>query len=117
MRLERLNAVLDRVTRVRGVRGAMLVSSDDGLTVAEALMEGIRGHALAALAASLATRLGRAAEASGAGRQRFLHVAAEQGALLLLPVSDTLLLVAIADRDVNVGLTRLEMQRAGEALR
>lgn len=114
---ERLDAALDRVTRVRGVRGAMLVSADDGLTVAEALMEGIRGNALAALAASLAARLGRAAEASGAGRERFLHVAAEQGALLLLPVSDGLLLVAIADRDVNVGLTRLEMQRAGEALR
>lgn len=116
MRLERLHAVLDRVTRVRGVRGAMLVSADDGLTVAEALMEGIRGHALAALAASLANRLGRAAEASGAGRQRFLHIAAEQGMLLLLPVGDGLLLVVIADRDLNVGLTRLEMQRAGGVL-
>ena len=115
--MERLQAVLDRVTRVRGVRGAMLVSADDGLTVAEALMEGIRGHALAALAASVATRLGRAGEASGVGRQRFLHLAAEHGMLLLLPASEGLLLVVIADRDVNVGLTRLEMQRAGGVLR
>ncbi len=117
MNLERLNAVLDQVTRVRGIRGAMLVSADDGLSVAEALMEGIRGHALAALAASLTARLGRAAEASGAGEQRFIHVAAEHGALLLLPLRDGLLLVVIADREVNVGLTRLEMQRAGDALR
>ena len=51
--------VLDSITRVRGVRGAMLVASDDGLVVAEQLMEGIKGPAVAALAASLAGRTGR----------------------------------------------------------
>src|SRR4029077_12997674 len=56
---------LDRVTRVRGVRGAMLVAGDDGLVIAEQLMEGIKGPAVAALAASLATRLRRAMAAAG----------------------------------------------------
>jgi predicted regulator of Ras-like GTPase activity (Roadblock/LC7/MglB family) len=108
----RLAAALDRITRVRGVRGAMLVAQDDGLVVAESLMEGIRGNAVAALAASLATRLGRAADAAGAGTQRFVHVAAERGGLLLMPVPEGLLLVTLTDRQVNVGLARLEMQRA-----
>src|SRR5256885_1601186 len=40
---------LGQITRVAGVRGAMLVSADDGLVVAEHLMEGIRGPAVAAL--------------------------------------------------------------------
>lgn len=114
---DRLSVVLDRVTRVRGVHGAMFVSADDGLVVAEALMEGIRGNALAALAASLGTRLGRAVSAAGAGTQRFVHLAAERGALLLMPAPDGLLLVVIADEAVNVGLARLEMLRAVEALR
>ena len=48
---------LDVVTRVRGVRGAMLVSVSDGLVVAEHLMEVIKGPAVAALTASLASRL------------------------------------------------------------
>src|SRR5581483_11878105 len=50
-------AALEIVTRVRGVRGAMLVSAGDGLVVAEQLMEGIKGPAVAALAGSLANRL------------------------------------------------------------
>jgi len=112
----RLDAALDRVTRVRGVRGAMLVSADDGLVVAEALMEGIRGNAVAALAASLATRFGRAMAAAGAGGQRFLHVAAERGKLLVMPAPEGLLLVTLADQHVNVGLARLEMQQALEGL-
>ena len=39
---------LDFITRVRGVRGAMLVSAEDGIVVAEQLMEGIKGPAVAA---------------------------------------------------------------------
>jgi len=71
---------LDLVTRVRGVRGAMLVSSDDGLVVAEHLMEGIKGSAVAALAASLANRLRRAMVAAGVGASVFWHLQCEQGA-------------------------------------
>jgi predicted regulator of Ras-like GTPase activity (Roadblock/LC7/MglB family) len=112
----RLDAALDRVTRVRGVRGAMLVSGDDGLIIAEALMEGVRGNAVAALAASLATRFGRAMDTAGSGKQRFVHLAAERGTLLIMPAPDGLLLVTLADRHVNVGLARLEMQQAVEEL-
>jgi len=112
----RMDAALDRVTRVRGVRGAMLVSSDDGLVVAEALMEGVRGNAVAALAASLATRLGRAMDAAGAGEQRFVHLAAAKGKLLLMPAPAGMLLVALTDQRANVGLARLEMQQAVEGL-
>jgi predicted regulator of Ras-like GTPase activity (Roadblock/LC7/MglB family) len=104
--------VLDVVTRVRGVRGAMLVSADDGLVVAESLMEGVRGNALAALAAALARRLGRAAEATGAGDTTFVHLEAERGALLSVPAGQGMLLVTITDAGVNVGLARLEMLRA-----
>src|SRR5262249_58746028 len=49
-----MGRALDLITRVRGVRGAMVVSRADGLIVAEQLMEGIKGGAVAALASSLA---------------------------------------------------------------
>jgi predicted regulator of Ras-like GTPase activity (Roadblock/LC7/MglB family) len=103
--------ILDRVTRVRGVRGAMLVAEEDGLVVAESLMEGVRGNALAALAAALAGRLGRATTASGIGGVAFVHLEAERGALLLVPAGRGVLLVTIADAGVNIGLARLEMLR------
>jgi len=108
---------LDQITRVPGVRGAMLVSGDDGLVVAEHLMEGIRGPAVAALAASLATRLRRAMEAAGAGTGQFWQLLCEGGGLLVVPgPSGGLLIVAITAPDVNVGLVRLELLRAAEAV-
>jgi predicted regulator of Ras-like GTPase activity (Roadblock/LC7/MglB family) len=114
MNAERMHAALDRITRVRGVHGAMVVSADDGLVVGEALMEGIRGNAVAALATSVATRLGRAAGAAEAGTPRFVHLGAEQGTLLLMPGGEGLVIVAVTDQHVNVGLVRLEMQRMVE---
>jgi len=107
---------LDLITRVRGVRGAMLVSAEDGIVVAEQLMEGIKGPAVAALAASLATRLRRAMEAAGVGASLFWHLQAEQGALLVVPTPGGTLVVAVAEPDVNVGLVRLELLRAAEVV-
>jgi predicted regulator of Ras-like GTPase activity (Roadblock/LC7/MglB family) len=107
---------LDLITRVRGVRGAMLVAGDDGLVVAEQLMEGIKGTAVAALTASLAGRLRRAMDAAGVGTSVFWHLQAEQGALLVVPGSGGVLVVAVAEPDVNIGLVRLELLRAAEAV-
>lgn len=113
-----MSKALDMITRVRGVRGAMLVSADDGLVVAEQLMEGIKGPAVAALAASLAGKLRRAMDAAGTGMSVFWHLQAEQGALLVVPSGNEggILVVAVAEPDVNIGLVRLELLRAAEAL-
>jgi predicted regulator of Ras-like GTPase activity (Roadblock/LC7/MglB family) len=94
----------------------MLVSTEDGLVIAEQLMEGIKGGAVAALAASLAGRLRRAMEAAGTGTSVFWHLQAEQGALLVVPGNEgAVLVVAVAEPDVNIGLVRLELLRAAEA--
>jgi len=107
---------LDLVTRVPGVRAAMLVSGDDGLIVSEQLMEGVKGSAVAALAASLATRLRRAMESAGLGMSQFWHLQAEQGALLVVPTPSGILVVAVTEPGVNVGLVRLELLRAAAAV-
>lgn len=107
---------LDLVTRVRGVRGAMLVAGDDGLVIAEQLADGIKGTAVAALAASLAAKLRRAMEAAGVGVGQFWHLQCEQGALLVVPAASGVLVVAVAEPDVNVGLVRLELLRAAEVV-
>jgi predicted regulator of Ras-like GTPase activity (Roadblock/LC7/MglB family) len=111
-----MNSTLDLITRVRGVRGAMLVSGDDGLVIAEQLMEGIKGSAVAALAASLAGRLRRAMDAAGLGETVFWHLQADHGTLLVVPAASGILVVAVAEPDVNIGLVRLELLRAVEAV-
>lgn len=107
--------VLDPVTRVQGVRGAMIVSGSDGLMVAEQLLEGVRSGAVAALAASLAQRLGRALAAAGAGAPTFWHLQGDAGGLLAVLAPGDLLVVAVTGPDANVGLVRLELLRAAEA--
>lgn len=109
--------VLKRVSAVRGVRGAMLVSAPDGLVVAESLMEDVDGRAVAALAAGLAARLRRAAISAGLGEPSVIHLRGEAGALLAVPAGVELLLVAVGDRDANLGLARLELLEAARSIR
>ncbi|HEY8258872.1 MAG TPA: roadblock/LC7 domain-containing protein [Gemmatimonadales bacterium] len=108
--------LLDRVTRVPGVRGALLVAATDGLVVAEHLMDGVDGRAAAALAGSLVGRLARTAREAGYQRPSFVHLKAEAGSVLAAPGSDDLVLVAVVAPDANLGLARLEMIDAASRL-
>ena len=110
------STMLDTLTRLRGIRGAMVVSIEDGLVVAESLMAGLKGSALAALSATLASRVSEMAGAAGFGVPRFLHLQSSEGALLVASANSELLLVAVAGRDVPLGLLRLEMLRMSERL-
>ncbi len=111
-----LSGALDSVTRLRGVRGALVVSGDDGMIVADALMEGVRGNAIAALAASLALRFGDASRNAGVGEPHFLQLQAAEGTLVVVPGPSGVLVVVIGDRELNVGLVRLEMLRVAEVI-
>ncbi len=109
-----LQGVLDVLTRVRGVQGAMFVARDDGLVIAETLMEGVRGKALAALAASVFGKFTWVSGTAKAGEPRFLHMQCTEGAVLVLATNQDVLVVIVTDTNTNVGLVRLEMLRAGE---
>ncbi len=111
-----LTATLDRVSGIRGVRGAMLVSAPDGLVVADSLMDGIDGQAIAALASSLVGRLGRATRAAGMPAPELVHLRAEFGSVLAVPAGAEILVVAVTSRDANLGLARLEMLEVARGL-
>jgi predicted regulator of Ras-like GTPase activity (Roadblock/LC7/MglB family) len=104
-----VNAALERVTRVPGVRGSLLISATDGLVVAERLMDGIDGRAIAALAANLLQRLGRATVGAGMQIPTFVHLRGKTGSVLAAPGQNDLVLVALAGLDANLGLARVEM--------
>jgi len=108
--------LLEGLTRLRGIRGAMVVAAQDGLVVAESLMGGVKGPAVAAMAASLTARVADLSSRAGFGTPRLLHLQATDGSLLVAPGSSDLVLVAVAGRDVPLGLLRLEMLRMAERL-
>ena len=110
--------VLKRVSAVRGVRGAMLVSAPDGLVVADSLMDDVDGRAVAALFAGRGVTLGTgAAGSAGLGCPSVIHLRGEAGALLAVPAGEELLLVAVGDRETNLGLARLELLEAARSIR
>ena len=109
-------APLDSLTRLRGIRGAMVVAAQDGLVVADSRMGGVKGTPLAALAANLAARVIELSARAAVGEPRFVHLQAQDGSLLVAPAAEELLLVAVAGRDVPLGLIRLEMLRLAERL-
>jgi predicted regulator of Ras-like GTPase activity (Roadblock/LC7/MglB family) len=109
---DRYREALDRITRVSGVRGAMFVDAADGVMVAEAVMQGVRGNAVAALAASLARRAGIVIDTVEAQGLRFLHLQGDDGVIAAVPAGPGVLIVVVGSAHLNVGLARLEMLRA-----
>jgi predicted regulator of Ras-like GTPase activity (Roadblock/LC7/MglB family) len=103
------DSALQRVTQVPGIQGSLLISGTDGLVVAERLMDGIDGRAVAALAASLVQRLDRATNQAGMAAPTFVHLRGEKGSVLAAPGRSDLVLVAVAGVDANLGLARVQM--------
>lgn len=106
---------LARLSRVPGVRGAIIVEPDSGVPVMAEVEAGVSPQALAALAAALFQRTGRASDAAGFGTLRRLHLEAAGGHVLMAGAG-ALVLVVLVDDDGQLGRVRLEAQRAAEAL-
>ena len=66
--------------------------------------------------ADLRLRIRRAATSAGLAAPAVVQMRAEQGALLTVQAGDGLLVVAIADREANLGLARLELRDAASRL-
>lgn len=109
--------LVERLGRIPGVRGAFVVSTEDGLVVDGRFNVDVRAPAVAALAAQLFTRAARSVSEAGFGAVRFLQLDAENGKMMVAGSgAGRLILVAVADRRANPGRARLEVLRAAEAL-
>jgi predicted regulator of Ras-like GTPase activity (Roadblock/LC7/MglB family) len=108
-------AAVQRMSRIGGVRGALVVEAVAGVPVIAELTEGVNGTAVAALAASLFRRSAQAAEAAAFGQLETLQLEADGGHVVAVGAGD-LVLIVIADRDAQLGLVRLEAHRAARTL-
>jgi predicted regulator of Ras-like GTPase activity (Roadblock/LC7/MglB family) len=108
-------AALAGLIRHRGVKGCLVVGETDGLIVDSTLQFGVNGATFAALTASLYRKARRAAQAAGFGDATFVQLDAEQGRVCAVGRNE-LVLVVVAEPLVNVGLVRVDMLKAVEAL-
>lgn len=111
-----LEGVLTEVCRAEGVRGALLVSAEDGLVVAESAMDGLDAAPVAALAASLAARLAGTTTALGQPPPALISLEATEGGLVIAGGEGGLLLVAVTEPDANAGMIRLALLDAAGRL-
>lgn len=107
--------VLERLSRVAGVRGAMLVDSQAGVPIIAEMAEGVAGGAVAAMAASLVKRSAKATTAAKYGGVRTIQLEAAGGHLIVANHGD-LIAVAVTRPDAQLGLVRVEIRNAVEAL-
>lgn len=105
----------EQLSRVRGVRGALIVDAQDGVPVVAELSDDIDGGAASALAAALFQRTARATDAADFGGLRTAQLDAEEGYIIMAGAKE-LIAVAVADRDGQLGEIRLQVQRTAEAL-
>lgn len=106
-----VKVALQRLTKVGGVRGAMVVDAEAGVPVASELATGVDETALAALAGSLFRRTQDASTASGFGRVRILQLESGGGHLFVAGAG-ALVIVALAEPTAQLGLVRIEVGRA-----
>ena len=107
--------MLDTIRRQRGVTASLVAGEGDGVIVDSRLQVGQRGDRVAALAASLYRKARLSAKAAGLGAVGFMQLEAENGRVCAVG-RNGLVLVAVAHRDANVGLIRVELLRAAEGL-
>lgn len=108
-------AVLDGLTRQRGVTAALVAEERDGIVIDSRVHIGQRADRVAALAASLYRKARLSANAAGLGGVGFLQLEADAGRVCAVG-RDDLVLIAVTTTDTNIGLLRVELLRALEAL-
>ena len=108
---------LREVTGVPGVLGALIVSSEDGLVVAETAMEDLATPDVAALASALVSRAARSASAMQAAPPATVCLVGDLGALLAVAGPAPLWLVAVARHDAELGRLRVLMRDFAGLLR
>jgi predicted regulator of Ras-like GTPase activity (Roadblock/LC7/MglB family) len=102
--------VLSDLNKTSGVRGSMLVGAD-GIIIAADLESQLEDETVGAMSASIVANVSKAMERLKSETPAQITVEADHGKLFLSDAGVGILTV-IADKDVNIGLIRLEMKNA-----
>lgn len=106
---------LGSLTRVRGVRGAMIADAEAGVPVVSELAAGVEEKALAALAAALYKRTADAVRTADYGELRIAQLEGA-GGHIVIAAAGPLLVVVLTERDAQLGLVRVQAKRAAREM-
>ena len=102
--------VLSDLNKTSGVTGSMLVGND-GIVIAADLDTGLESETIGALAASITTNIQKSLDRLESKPLKQVTIEADNGKLFFADAGLGILVVT-TEREVNVGLVRLEMKNA-----
>jgi len=102
--------VLSELNKTPGITGSMLVGKD-GIVIAADLEENLEGDTVGALAASITANIQKSLDRLNSSSLSQVTIEAE-GAKLFFTDTPLGVLVVTAQKDVNIGLIRLEIKNA-----
>jgi len=110
-----MREILAELNKVKGIMGSMVVAPD-GMVIASDLAVQTPDEVLGAMAASVATTIAKSLERMNQGKLHQAMLDATEGKIFISEVGIGYLVV-VTNKDVNVGLVRVEMRGASERLR
>ena len=109
-----MQEILDKLNRVRGVGGSLLISSE-GLPMVTALRQGSDESGLAATLAALLDNAARLCQQLGFGKNRAIQALTGKGGLLIIPAGPAFLAI-VMDSAANLALLQLEAKPFAERI-
>jgi predicted regulator of Ras-like GTPase activity (Roadblock/LC7/MglB family) len=102
--------VLEELNKTSGITGSMLVGND-GIVIASDLNTSFEDETIGALAASITSNIQKSLDRMQQTALRQITIEANTGKLFFADANIGILVVT-AEKDVNIGLIRLEMKNA-----
>lgn len=102
--------VLNDLNKTPGITGSMVVGND-GIVIAADLATGFEGETVGALAASITTNIQKSLDRLRTSPLSQVTIEADDGKMFFTDAGPGILVVT-AEKDVNIGLIRLEIKNA-----
>lgn len=113
---EKLNEPLDELDDVQGIKGAAVVRRD-GLLIASNLGQDINDDQVGAMTASTVGSGETASESLEMGNVNAVTIEAADGKLVSTGAGEEGILTILTDSDVNMGLVKVEMEKATKKIK
>jgi predicted regulator of Ras-like GTPase activity (Roadblock/LC7/MglB family) len=107
--------ILNELNKTPGITGSMVVGND-GIVIASDLESGLEGDTVGALAASITTNIQKSLDRLRTSPLSQVTIEADEAKLFFTDAGIGILVVT-AEKDVNIGLIRLEIKNAVNRLR
>jgi predicted regulator of Ras-like GTPase activity (Roadblock/LC7/MglB family) len=110
-----MNNVLKGINRIKGVRGSLLINREGMIMVSE-VTEGVDETGISALASSIYVNIENALQRLDFGKLTKFSISGDRGRIVFFNVMQELVLTVLTRKDINMGLLKVELDKAGEEL-